>query len=202
MIDELHSDMDPIPFPLKPQHRRKSSTFGRKQSFPRLEQTSQGAQDKGDQEENEEEKPLFIPSESQTVFPYSQFETETPQHADGKSSDSEEEVLTAIANKVPRSQSQPSRYRKLSDFASQATNLFTQNLLRRTPSLLQNSSKKPDNRTDRLSQLYGKWGRKNSDDIESDDASGQDSDSDGSKTSHIPKSRKAGAAPKGRKSVG
>jgi hypothetical protein len=201
MIDELHSDMDPIPFPLKNQHRRKTSSFGRMESFPQLEQILQDAQDKKEQGGKEKEKPLFIPSESQTVFPHSQFQADSQEHADGKSSDSEEEILATVANKVPRSQSQPSRYRRLSDIASQAARLFTPKALRRAPSLLQNSSKRPNTRKDRLDQLYGRMGRKNSDDIESDDGSGHDSDSNTSKTSHIPKSRKAGAAPKGRMSV-
>lgn len=196
MIDELQSDVDPIPFPLKPQYQRKTPTFGRKQSSSRLEQALHDTSDKEEGKGKAKSSPLFMPSESQTEFPHSQFQTQAPTHTATDSSDSEEEVRDAVIRKP--APSQPQRYRRLTDIASQAPKLFTPKVLRRSTGFPQVAASVPTKRKDRLDQLYGKMARKNGDD-ESD--SGQGSDSEAEKISHIPKSRKAGAALKGRMSL-
>jgi hypothetical protein len=199
MVDELQSDTEPIPFSLKPQFQRKSAAFGRKQSVSRLKQAIQASEDHG-KGKAKAKTPLFIPSESQTTFPYSQYQTQGSDPVVSDSEEEEEEVRATVVKKPPASQPQPTRYRKLSDFASKASMLFTPTILRQSTGLLQNTMSVPTKRKDRLNQLYGVMRVKNGGD-ESDDDSDKGSDSDAEKISHIPKSRKAGAAPKGRKSV-
>ncbi|KAJ3566471.1 hypothetical protein NP233_g6986 [Leucocoprinus birnbaumii] len=206
MVDELRSDleMEPIPFPLKPQFQRKSVALGRKQSLSRLELAIHDSQDheKGKAKGKANASPLFMPSETQDAFPYSQYQSQLPDPEDSNSSDSETEVLNTVVRKPSASQPQATRYRKLSDMASQGAKLFTPKLLRQSTGLLQSATASvPAKRKERLSQAYGMMGMKNGND-DSDDESGQGSDSDAEKASHIPKSRKAGASGlKGRTSV-
>ncbi|KAF5354934.1 hypothetical protein D9756_005406 [Leucocoprinus leucothites] len=205
MVDELQTDveaMEPIPFPLKPQFQRKSAALGRKQSLFRLEQAISTPEDHSTAKRKGKGKdiPLFMPSESQDAFPYSQFQSELPDPEESDSSNSEAEVRKAVVKKPPASQSQPTRYRKLSDIASQTSKLFTPKLLRQSTGLLQSTPSVPSKRKERLNQMYGMMGKNRGDD-DSDDDSGQGSDSDVEKASHIPRSRKAGAGLKGRMSV-
>ncbi len=195
MIDELHSDTDPIPFPLKPQYQRKMSTFGHKKSFSQLDQVFHNPEDREGGNRNEESTPRSNSSEIQPSFPHSQPATLVATD----SSDSENEVQNVVATRPQLSQPQPSRYRKLSDIAGQAKGLFTPKILRQSVGPLQAAT--AIKRNDRLHQLYGRMGKKGGHDEISDYESEADSDSEVEKVSHIPKSRKAGAGLKSRASV-
>ncbi|KXN85332.1 hypothetical protein AN958_11432 [Leucoagaricus sp. SymC.cos] len=131
MVDELQSDVEPIPFPLKPQYQRKTAILSRKQSLSRLEQAVHDTRDhrRGKKPAEAMDGPLFMPSESQTPFPYSQYQSQAPDSVVSDSSDSEAEVRKTIVKKPPSSQPQATRYRKLSVLATQAPKLFTSKVL-------------------------------------------------------------------------
>lgn len=195
MVDELHSDTDPIPFPLKPQHQRKVSSFNHKQSSTKLGQILRDSESREmEEKENGEGSPPPISSEIHPSFPHSQ----APTLIATDSSDSENEVQNAVATKLHQSQPPPSRYRKLSDIAGQAKELFTPKVLRQSTGQRQTATV-PSKRKDKLFQLYGKMGKKAGHEEISDYE--PDSDSETENASHIPKSRKAGAGLKSRASV-
>ena len=201
MVDELQSDEDtnlPVLFPLKPQFQRKSAFLNRKQSLSGLEGDHNTEDASKGKATDDAENPLFMPSESQTAFPHSQFQSQPPDPRESDSSGSEEEVRETVI-KPPRSQPRPTQYRRLSDIASQAGKLFTPKVLRQSTGLQSTDRVLRRQRKERLSQIYGKMGTKTVDDG-SDDTSGKESESD-AEISHIPKSRKAGAGLKGRMSV-
>ncbi|KAF8161228.1 hypothetical protein B0H34DRAFT_796048 [Crassisporium funariophilum] len=126
--------------------------------------------------------PLFLFSETQQSFPYSQYPNIVPSGADVFSpneSDDEEEVEAAIVDAplVPRRPA--NTFRSLTEIASQPT-LFTPTL---RPAVF--------NANDKVTNLYGRTG-KDGDSEESD----TDSDSEAeekAQASHIPKSRQAGS---------
>ncbi|KAF5370773.1 hypothetical protein D9758_001957 [Tetrapyrgos nigripes] len=115
-------------------------------------------------------QPLFIASESQTQFPYSQWKDDDDLGAD---SDDEEEVEAAV--RVQSRTNSSASYRRLTDIASQRS-LFPLQLSQvPEPTKLQNSS----------ADMYGMAASAYGEDSDSD------SDSD-AEQSHIPKSRRAG----------
>jgi len=137
-----------------------------------------------------QDDPLFILTESQPPFPYSQWNSVehfgesplqgVPRIPSPTESADEEEVEVSVKS-VPRNQKSRAPYRKLTDITSQQT-LFS------TPALLRPASF-PSLRN-KLNDLYGRDGQEEESDPESDSGS----DADGEAKSHIPKSRRAGLA--------
>jgi hypothetical protein len=134
------------------------------------------------------QEPLFILTESQAPFPYSQW-TGTIRDEDSQlvsnDSDDEDEVLASV-----QSQSQvknTSKYRTLTDIASQRSMFATPTNLQPAPSQLTKH---------KLADLYGRLGAE-----ESESDSNTDSDSNSGiegvqEQSHIPKARRAGVIQK------
>jgi len=135
-----------------------------------LRSSSQLRDDNGDQPVDDDAHPLFIASESQMQFPYSQWQNEEAGAAD---SDDEEEVEAAIT--APSRRTSVTSYRRLTDIASQHT-LFSAALSQ--PLEPDRSQKSSTDMYGTAADLYG---------VDSD----TESDSDG-ESSHIPKSRRAG----------
>ena len=140
-------------------------------------------------------KPLFLPSDSQSHFPYSQFQIDTtpaqPQNDDSSiESDSPSEVNTTLQPKpTPRlTSSAVPKYRRLTDIASQEifspSAMSPLNYLPPTPAVGDKSKINKDDDDDSSSQ---------------DDS---DSDSNTDVKSHIPKSRRAGGVLHSRKKGG
>lgn len=137
-----------------------------------------------------EANPLFILTESQPPFPYSQWaetQIEEPEddeplddHKSASPTEDEEDEVASTVDARPKSASTASSYRRLTDIASQHT-LFSTPVSSR-PAFAPVVKGK-------LNEMYGKAMEDEDDD---DDESGSDSDSDAEETSHIPKSRRAG----------
>ncbi len=113
--------------------------------------------------------PLFIPSESQHPFPYSQYQT-----VSAHDSEDENEVEATVKSGPDVT---ASSFRRLTDIGSQRTFFSSQ-----PPGWQKADFSRPT-----LQDLYG-----NGPDDESDSSDG-DSDGGGERTSHIPQSRRAGA---------
>ncbi|KAF9451976.1 hypothetical protein P691DRAFT_287067 [Macrolepiota fuliginosa MF-IS2] len=197
---QTETPVDPIPFSLKPQYQRKTPTFGRNKPISRFEQAVHDADHPEKGKGKTKNTPLFMPSDSQTTFPHSQFQTPAAALVATDSSDSEAEVRNSVIKNRAPSQSQPPQYRKLTEIASQASSLFTPKVLRQSTTLSRAAASVPAKRKDRLDQMYGRMGKK-SEVEESSNESSQSSDSETEKVSHIPKSRKAGAGSKRRMSL-
>ncbi|KAJ2914383.1 hypothetical protein MD484_g6023, partial [Candolleomyces efflorescens] len=133
--------------------------------------------------------PLFIPGETQNSFPYSQWQ-QPPATSPNDSEDEDEVENTIITARPPTASQKPNfGYTGLSDIASQRRSFRT--------SLIAAPSRPTDKKKDMVEELYGQAGEEPSDD--SDSGSDADSDSDAEKpvkTSHIPKSRRAGVRSK------
>jgi hypothetical protein len=123
--------------------------------------------------------PLFILTESQPPFPYSQWSSPKDYRASNDSED-EQEVHAAIQQLQPKTV-QPPKYRRLTDIASQHGFFSTS-----TPKLRPARSS-----SNKLADMYGRSG---ADEIESDSDTESDSDSEAQVDSHIPKSRIAGVS--------
>ncbi|THV02392.1 hypothetical protein K435DRAFT_836454 [Dendrothele bispora CBS 962.96] len=132
-----------------------------------LRSSSQPLFDDNDRSKDSHSQPLFIASESQAQFPYSQWQDDVGE-AD---SDDEEEVAQAIT--VQSRTSRTTSFRRLTDIASQHT-LFSAPL------------SQPIEPQKSTTDMYGEMADVYGDDSETD------SDSDVEK-SHIPRSRRAGA---------
>ena len=123
--------------------------------------------------------PLFLHSESQQSFPYSQYPNREPPD-----SEDEEDEVQAFVVKPQTSTKSSSKFRSLTEIASQPT-LFTP-----TMRLSQNNGTKEE-----VMNLYGRANKAE----EEEDESVSDSESDESdagaraQTSHIPVTRRAGA---------
>ncbi|KAG5648555.1 hypothetical protein DXG03_003166 [Asterophora parasitica] len=129
------------------------------------------------------EDPLFIQSETQPSFPYSQWQDETQrQEADdpiSNDSDDENEVAASV-ERAPPKPSQTARFRRLTDITSDH-GLFS------TPTSLRPARFSPAG-SQQVTDMYGRSGQ---DEMESESDSGSD-DSDAQEKSHIPASRRAG----------
>ncbi|KAF8897078.1 hypothetical protein CPB84DRAFT_1781513 [Gymnopilus junonius] len=129
-------------------------------------------------------EPLFVPTDSQQSFPYSQYPDLLPHKQAAVSpneSDDEEEVAAAIGRPAASGR-KSSMFRGLSEIASQPT-LFKSRLSQQFP----NTPKEP------IENLYGPSGQ----DSEESDSGSESSDSEAEKkaaASHIPASRRAGAS--------
>jgi hypothetical protein len=122
--------------------------------------------------------PLFLHSESQQSFPYSQYPNALRQSPD---SEDEEDEVQAFVVKPRASTKSSSKFRSLTEIASQPT-LFTPTI-HPTPN---NSSK------EEVTNLYG---RANKGGEEEEDSSDSDTESESdakARKSHIPMSRRAG----------
>ncbi|KAK0461224.1 uncharacterized protein EV420DRAFT_187276 [Desarmillaria tabescens] len=118
--------------------------------------------------------PLFLPSESQRPFPYSQYQAGTDDQVDANDSDDEDEVEATVKSGPDVT---ASSFRRLTDIGSQRSFFSSQ-----TPGWQKADFSRPT-----LQDLYG-----NGPEDESD-SSDEDNDSGDEKTSHIPQSRRAGA---------
>ncbi|KAG7446240.1 uncharacterized protein BT62DRAFT_105505 [Guyanagaster necrorhizus] len=120
--------------------------------------------------------PLFLPSECQHPFPYSQYQAGTDDQAlDANDSEDEDEVEATVKSERDVT---ASSFRRLTDIGSQR-NFFSNQPLGRQKAAFSRLTQK---------DLYGN----EIDDDESDSSDG-DSDRGTEKTSHIPQSRRAGA---------
>ncbi|KAF7983298.1 hypothetical protein HWV62_22965 [Athelia sp. TMB] len=132
-------------------------------------------------------QPLFVPSETQIPFPYSQHQNSMPVEADDSPTESESEGEAPAATPKITS-SAPPKFRGLRDLASQevfnSPDIMSPLASNSTPALKKNLKPVVEDSDD--------------DDDDSDD-SGEDSDA---KASHIPNSRKAGAQIKPKKRTG
>ncbi|KAK7472740.1 hypothetical protein VKT23_000850 [Stygiomarasmius scandens] len=155
------------PPPSSPSHSPSQAEIA---GLDELRSSSQLRDDNGDQSVDDDGHPLFIASESQMQFPYSQWQNEEAGAAD---SDDEEEVEAAIT--VPSRRTSVTSYRRLTDIASQHT-LFSPALSQ--PLEPDRSQKSSTDMYGTAADLYG---------VDSD----TESDTDG-ESSHIPKSRRAG----------
>ncbi|KAF8622759.1 hypothetical protein AX15_006847 [Amanita polypyramis BW_CC] len=127
-------------------------------------------------------QPLFVPSQSQMPFPYSQNSHLEDRLEDAKSDSGEEAEVddTLTANGHTRH-----KFKRLSEIREQA--LFGRRLSLNAPQLHAST-------TGDRADLYGKQGKRGNDyDNDDDDDDGSDSDSEVEKGSHIPKTRRAGA---------
>lgn len=142
-------------------------------------------------------KPLFLPSDSQSQFPYSQWNVDTTpaQRAQDDNSPTEsesEEDSTLRPKPTPRlTSSTAPKYRRLTDIASQEifspSAMSPLNYFPSTPAVNDKS----------------KITRSNGDDEEDDDSEDDsEDDSDADTKSHIPKSRRAGRVLRSRKKSG
>ncbi|KAF9469963.1 hypothetical protein BDZ94DRAFT_1317052 [Collybia nuda] len=140
-------------------------------------------------------EPLFILTESQAPFPYSQWTGMAPKEdLEVVSNDSDDEEMMDVPIRT-RSQisniSKYNTYRKLTDITSQQT-LFT------TPPMLQSTL--PRSTKHRLADLYGPRSQKEGNESESDPDPDSDSDvSVSQEKSHIPEGRRAGVVQKRKK---
>lgn len=123
--------------------------------------------------------PLFLHSESQQSFPYSQY----PNLRHPDSEDEEDEVQASVVKPQTTTNSSAKLFRPLTEIASQPT-LFTP-----TIPLARIIRTKEE-----VTNLYG---RSNKDEEESEDSDSESESDAGTKaqTSHIPLSRRAGAIP-------
>lgn len=125
--------------------------------------------------------PLFEATETQLAFPYSQWQTQHPEgDKSGPPSEADEEEVEAQVTRLsqPARPPRPSQYRKLTDIASQPSQIFSTSVsLPRHPPRL--GAKK---------DLWAKIAHEESEGSGSDES---DEDEPGT-TSHIPKSRRAG----------
>jgi hypothetical protein len=127
--------------------------------------------------------PLFLHSESQQSFPYSQY---PPQETrDSEDEEDEDEVLASVVKpqKMTKSSSQ---FRSLTEIASQPT-LFT-------PTMRLTQNNRPSK--EELMNLYGRGNRGEEEESSSDSDTESESDAGAkAQTSHIPLSRRAGILP-------
>jgi hypothetical protein len=121
--------------------------------------------------------PLFLHSESQQSFPYSQYPN--AQHEPPDTEDEEDEVQAFVV-KPRASTKSSSKFRSLTEIASQPT-LFTP-----TMHLTPNNSAKEE-----VSNLYGRSNKDDEEEESSDSDTESESDAKARK-SHIPMSRRAG----------
>ncbi|TFK44845.1 hypothetical protein BDQ12DRAFT_717989 [Crucibulum laeve] len=182
MVDELQSTQSsptPLPPPQTPQRR----TTKRGLILP--------ARSDGEEEEVDTapQDPLFIPSESQIPFPYSQWGSvpvndNTNEATSSTDSDDEDEVEVAIAGRTRAPSQKPSlSYRRLTDIASQG-GLFQK------PRGMRPAQWSPGDK-EKVTDLYGRaHGEEESEESDSE----SESDSEAEQKSHIPKSRRAGVA--------
>ncbi|KAK1233143.1 hypothetical protein PQX77_003678 [Marasmius sp. AFHP31] len=121
--------------------------------------------------------PLFIPSETQPGFPYSQYrDLESQDKADSfDDSQDEEEVVASVTSQKKRPSA--ARFRSLTQIASQPR-LYTPPLLPSTAPQTRSSTKK---------DLYGDVANAYGDDSDSESDSEEEKEK-----SHIPRSRRAG----------
>ncbi|KAK0212802.1 hypothetical protein DFS33DRAFT_67980 [Desarmillaria ectypa] len=138
-------------------------------------QTAEEASSLDSHDSQPTDDPLFLPSESQHPFPYSQYQAEIDDQAlDANDSDDEDEVEATVKSGQDVT---ASSFRRLTDIGSQRSFFSSQ-----PPGWQKADFSRP-----MLQDLYG-----NGPDDESDSSDG-DSDGGGEKTSHIPQSRRAGA---------
>ncbi|SJK97544.1 uncharacterized protein ARMOST_00796 [Armillaria ostoyae] len=133
------------------------------------QQMAEGASSLDSHDSQPTDDPLFIPSESQHPFPYSQY-----QAVSAHDSEDEDEVEATVKSGPDVT---ASSFRRLTDIGSQRTFFSSQ-----PPGWQKADFSRPT-----LQDLYG-----NGPDDESDSSDG-DSDGGGERTSHIPQSRRAGA---------
>ena len=123
--------------------------------------------------------PLFILTESQPPFPYSQWPSNLEDHRASNDSEDEQKVHASIRSGSQPKTIQPPKYRRLTDIANQHAFFSTS-----TPKMRPTRSS-----GNKLADMYGRFG---AEEIESDSDAESDSDSDAQADSHIPKSRIAG----------
>ncbi|GLB37553.1 hypothetical protein LshimejAT787_0406040 [Lyophyllum shimeji] len=132
--------------------------------------------------------PLFILTESQVPFPYSQWRTasqkEAPNEPISNDSDDENEVEASVQRPQPKP-SQGLKYRRLTEISGDHALFSTATGLR--PSRVYSSAS-----SQRGTDMYGRSGHE---EIESESDSESD-DSDQEQSSHIPRSRRAGVTRK------
>jgi hypothetical protein len=124
--------------------------------------------------------PLFLHSETQQSFPYSQYPNVLREPPD---SEDEEDEVQAFVVKPKTSTKNSSKFRSLTEIARQPT-LFTP-----TMHLTQNNSTKEE-----VMNLYGRAKKAEEEEEESDSDTESESDAK-AQTSHIPMSRRAGTLP-------
>ena len=135
-----------------------------------------------------QDNPLFVLSSTQVPFPYSQWQGGSEQVEDTPTeSESEDEALIKSKTTHRVLSSMAPKFRRLTDIASQA--MFSQDILSPTPAL----------HTPAISDKVKNQLIESDEEDDEDDDSGSDSDA---KTSHIPKSRRAGASLRSKKSAG
>ena len=170
MTDQLHSSPRQGFLPKKRRH---------------TEPQSNGKSDSADAIPQE---PLFLPSESQVPFPYSQWKEDTPLdvHVEGEAAgapasasepDSEDEELPPVKRHAK------SLYRRLTDIARQTTLFSTPSL---TPTIAHSQSTTGNKPEDMYSQKTTEDGDESDGEEDSDDSSEEE------EKSHIPKGRLAG----------
>ena len=126
---------------------------------------------------SKESDPLFLHSETQQSFPYSQYPDVLQECPD--SEDEEDEVQAFVVKPQKSTKKSSSKFRSLTEIASQPT-LFTP-----TMHLPQNNGTKKE-----VMNLYGRANKGEEESSDSDTES--ESDGGAKKQSHIPKSRRAG----------
>ncbi|KAH7920779.1 hypothetical protein BV22DRAFT_777888 [Leucogyrophana mollusca] len=178
MLDQLRSS--------SPQESPETSTPHIKPGITTREGDVDVDDDSGD--ETLKKEPLFILSQAQTPFPYSQWngpvvppkeQVAEPSSSTESESDNDLGVGSKVkATPISRSQKPAAPYRRLTDIASSQA-LFSQDILvpRSSPLKLVASTKKPN-----------KY-----DDDDDDDEPSSDSDSDSNSKSHIPAGKRAGS---------
>jgi hypothetical protein len=124
--------------------------------------------------------PLFILTESQPPFPYSQWSNPEDHQASNDSED-EQEVQASVQSQSQAKTTQPPKYRRLTDIAGHRS-FFS------TPSQNLRPTRSSSNK---LADMYGRTGVE---EIESASDSDSDSDAQVPVRSHIPKSRIAGVS--------
>ncbi|KAF8210402.1 hypothetical protein K438DRAFT_1959679 [Mycena galopus ATCC 62051] len=117
-----------------------------------------------------DQAPLFLPAESQVLFPYSQWNS-VPEFCPGSPKDSEgEEEEVAASMKPPQSQrpanASTGSYRRLADIASQPS------LFSKTPTLRAMPLATFPSANDKRDSLYGKLPQEDEDSTDSDSSSG------------------------------
>ena len=123
--------------------------------------------------------PLFLHSETQQSFPYSQYPNVLQESPNSEDEEDEDEVQAFVVKPQTSTKKSSSKFRSLTEIASQPT-LFTP-----TMHLSQNNGTKEE-----VMNLYGRGNKGQEESSDSDTESESDA---GAKTqSHIPKSRRAG----------
>lgn len=140
-------------------------------------------------------KPLFLHSNSQVPFPYSQWQAGSSivQPSDSPTESDSDEDTTMRPKRTPRiTSSSAPKYRRLTDIASQA--MFSQDILSPTPFPLTPVF------SDKSKATPGGDDEDDEEDDDEDEDSGSDSEAE--RKSHIPKSRRAGNSLRRKRKVG